>query len=211
MKNDNALTFFHNMAKNNPNPHSAKLVKANDFSDFDAEFILKHSNPNAEILDLATGTGITLNKYYKKVKHITAVEKFKEFSDFIEKSDKITVINEDVTAFCTQKKYDLILMFGLVSYFSETEIKKLYEKYKKLLKPHGKLIIKNQFGLKEDVSVEGFSEELKTDYYAQYRHIEKETKILKELGYKNITVTDIYPPECNRWENTHFYAITAEV
>ena len=32
----------------------------------------------------------------------------------------------------------------------------------------------------------------------------------KEIGFKNIEKFDIYPPEANRWNNTHFYAIIAE-
>ena len=31
-----------------------------------------------------------------------------------------------------------------------------------------------------------------------------------DIGYKNIEIVDIYPPEANRWDNTHFYSIVAE-
>jgi hypothetical protein len=77
------------------------------------------------------------------------------------------------------------------------------------LKPSGKFIIKNQFSVTEDVNVSGFSSELQQEYHAQYRNIDKEIEILKKIGYKNVEVFDIYPPECNRWNNTHFYAIVA--
>lgn len=49
-----------------------------------------------------------------------------------------------------------------------------------------------------------------TTIFASYRHIDKETLLLENIGYKNIKVVDIYPPEANRWDNTHFYAIVAE-
>lgn len=210
--NKNSLEFFEKMAKSeNLNTNSVKLAKNSDFSDFDSKFILKYADSNTEILDLAAGTGLIINKLYKNVKKIVAVEQFKEFTKFIEKSENIEIENLNIFDYNPKQLFDIISLFGIMHYFGKDESRIIYEKYKKFLKPHGKLIVKNQFGVKEDVNVEGFSEELKTDYYAQYRHIEKETKILKELGYKNITVTDIYPPECNRWENTHFYAITAEV
>ena len=79
------------------------------------------------------------------------------------------------------------------------------------MKHDGKIIIKNQFGIEQDVTVEGYSQEQKTEYYAQYRQINKEVSILSNIGYKNIEVFDIYPPECNRWQNTHFYAIVGGV
>ena len=72
------------------------------------------------------------------------------------------------------------------------------------------MIVKNQFGLHEDVTVDGFSEELQENYFSQYRYIDKEIRLLREVGFNNIEVVDIYPKECNRWDNTHFYALVAE-
>lgn len=209
MKNKNTLDFFQNMASNNPDEKSVKITKKSDFTQIDSNFILNYSNKNTEILDLASGSGLTVNKIFKKIKHITAVELFPEFSKFIKKSKKITIINKNISSFSTDKIFDLITMFGIVQYFNQNEIIKIYTKYKKNLKKNGLLIIKGQFGVKEDVVISGYSNELKTNYYSQYRHIKKEIKILNKIGYKNIEIIDIYPPECNRWKNTHFYAIVA--
>lgn len=209
--NEKSLKFWEELAQKTKDPYSVKLASQNDFTDIDAKFILTHCTPNSEILDLATGTGLTVNKIYKKIKHITAVEKFINYTNFIEKSENIEIVNEDIKDFTTDKKFDLITMFGIVSYFNETEIQNIYRKYKQMLKDNGKIIVKNQFGVEEDVLIEGYSKELETDYFSDYRHIEKEKTILQNLGFQNVTLTDIYPPECNRWDNTHFYAITAEV
>lgn len=210
MENKNSLSFFANMAKNNPDEKSVKITKISDFSEMDAKFILKHAGPETEILDLASGSGLILNKLYTNVKHIIAVEAFDQFSKFIVKAKNITVVNQDISLFETNKKFDLITMFGIVQYFNETEILNIYKKYYNYLKNNGKVIIKNQFGVKEDVLVSGYSEELKTNYYSQYRFLSKETELLKQVGFKNVETVDIYPPECNRWENTHFYAIVAQ-
>lgn len=85
----------------------------------------------------------------------------------------------------------------------------IYKRYFCFLKQGGKLIIKNQFGVSDDVTVDGFSAEQQKYYYAQYRHIDKEISILNKIGYKAMNVFDIYPSEANRWPNTHFYAIVA--
>lgn len=199
------------MAQNNPSEKSVKITANSDFSERDSNFILKFADSDSEILDLASGTGLIVNKISHHVKHITAVEAFSEFSKFIENTRQITVINQDISLFVTEKKFDLITMFGVAQYFNEDEILAIYKKYYSNLKENGKMLIKNQFGVNEDVLVSGYSEELKTNYYSQYRHINKEVDILKKVGFQNIEIIDIYPPECNRWENTHFYAIVASL
>lgn len=213
MNIEQSLDFFNNLARQNPNEKSVKISKngISDFSSMDAKFIMKYAGKDSEILDLASGSGLIINKINDQVKKITAVEVFKEFSKFIKITNNICIINEDVRFFETIEKFDLVTMFGIVQYFNEEEIIQLYKKYTKYLKKNGKLIIKNQFGIEEDVSVEGFSEELQKNYYSEYRYINKETEILKNIGFKNIEVIDIYPPECNRWKNTHFYAIVAKI
>jgi predicted TPR repeat methyltransferase len=211
VKNNNSLTFFASMAQNNPSEKSVKITANSDFSERDSNFILKFADSDSEILDLASGTGLIVNKISPHVKHINAVEAFSEFSKFIENTNQVTVVNQDISLFVTEKKFDLITMFGVAQYFNEDEILGIYKKYYSNLKENGKMLIKNQFGVNEDVLVSGYSEELKTDYYSQYRHIDKEVDILKKVGFKIVEVIDIYPPECNRWENTHFYAIVANL
>lgn len=210
MKNINALNYWTKIAKNNPNPLIAKVNSCNDFTQMDADFILKYADENTNILDLASSTGLTINKYYNKVKHIEAVELYEEFTKFIAKTDKISIVNCNVTKYSTTKIFDIITMFGITMYFNNEEVVDLYKRYYAFLKKDGRLIVKSQFGIKEDVEIAGYSDELKTDYFCFYRHIDKEVRILENIGYKNIEVVDIYPPECNRWKNTHFYAIVAE-
>ena len=211
INNKASLEFFSQMAnENNLNPNSVKLAKNSDFSTYDSDFIMQYTNQDSEILDLATGTGLIINKIAQKVKKIVAVEAFENFTKFIIKSDNIKIIHENVYDYIPEQKFDLITIFALMHYLNEEEAVALYKKYIPFLKPKGKIIIKNQFGVKEDVNISGYSEELKKDYYAQYRHIDKEVKILLHIGYKNVKVVDIYPPECNRWSNTHFYAIIGE-
>ena len=210
MENKDSLSYWTKIAQNNPTELTAKVNPCNDFTQMDADFIMKYANENTEILDLASSTGLTINKYYRKIKHIEAVELYKEFTKFIEKTDKISIVNCDVKDYNSDKKFDLVNMFGITCYFNDEEVKSLYKKYQSYLRPNGKIIVKSQFGVEEDVIVSGFSKELQTDYFCCYRHLPKEVEILKSVGYKDIKTFDIYPPECNRWSNTHFYAIVAD-
>jgi cyclopropane fatty-acyl-phospholipid synthase-like methyltransferase len=211
MENKNALDYFKTTAKDpNINNRSCKVGSINDHTQLDADFIVQYANFNTRILDLGSGTGLIVNKLYDKVGSITCVEPFKEFTQFIEKSGNISIFNQTIMDFNSADAFDLVTIFGVMQYFSEQEAVEIYAKYYPYLKERGKLIVKNQLGVSEDVIVEGYSEEQKTDYFSHYRHIGKEQKIIETIGYKNVEVHDIYPPECNRWDNTHFYAIVAE-
>lgn len=210
MKNANSLDYFSLLAKNNPGPLDVKVRKINDHSDLDAAFIKKYINKTTSLLDLASGSGLIINQLNTYVKKIVAVELFSEFSKYIKIADNITIVNCDITQFSINEQFDLITMFGIVQYFNEEEILDIYQKYYNYLNSNGKIIIKGQFAVNEDVMVEGYSEQLKTTYYSHYRNIKKEISLLNKNNYKNIKVFDIYPSEFNHWGNTHFYAIVGE-
>jgi cyclopropane fatty-acyl-phospholipid synthase-like methyltransferase len=210
MKNKITLNYWEKKAKNNPNEKTVKVNAFNDYSELDASFILQFADINTDILDLASGTGLIINKISDKVHSIVAIEMFEEFSKFIQKKNNITIINQDIKMYQPSSIFDMVTMFGVSQYFSIDEIEKIYDMCFTCTKKNGKLIVKNQFGITEDVLVSGYSEELKEDYFSHYRHLDSEIKLLEKTGYKNVDVFDIYPPEANRWENTHFYAIVAE-
>lgn len=210
MNNQKALQFWTQKSRSNVTPLTAKVQSANDFSQMDVDFILQYAGSDCDLLDLATGTGITLNKYSERVKSVVAVERYVEFARFIEKHPNVEVVISDIMDFETPRKFDIINFFGIISYFNREEIARLYKKYKSFLKPQGKFLIKNQFGVKKDVLVDGFSEELQCDYYSEYRSLETEIAILRKAGFTCVKVVDIYPPEFNRWQNTHFYALIVE-
>ncbi len=209
MDNSQSKNFFANMAKNQPSQKSVKINSFNDYTQFDVDFILKYANEDTSILDIASGTGLVVNKLYTKVKSIVAVELFQDFSKYIADVPNVKIVNQDAMQFTTESTFDLVTMFGIMQYFNEEESRELYKKYFKYVKDGGILITKGQLGEKEDVTVSGYSDELKTNYYSQYRFKEKEMEMIKDAGFINPQIFDIYPPECNRWENTHFYAIVA--
>jgi len=210
MENKDALLFFKDMAATAKDASVVKLVSVNDMTDYDAAFILKFADINTSILDLGSGTGLTINKLYNNVKKITALDPFENFTKYIVQSPNVQIVNKTVLEFNPDTEYDLITVFGLMQYFNELEAKEIYKLCYTWIKPGGKIIIKNQFGVHQDIVISGYSEELKKNYYSHYRHLDKETALLEQCGFKNITIVDIYPPECNRWENTHFYAFVAE-
>ncbi|MCL2786411.1 MAG: class I SAM-dependent methyltransferase [Methanomassiliicoccaceae archaeon] len=183
-----------------------------DTSDYDSRFILKYSTTDSEILDLGTGGGVVVNKLNEKVGRLVCVEMFEEISRFIVRTPNVSVVNENIFNYRPKanEMFDLITAFGTLQYFNESEARELYNRYVKYLRPKGNIIIKQQFGVNETVTIQNYSKELDRPYFAQYRTIELEREMLESVGLNVIEIVDIYPPEYNRWNNTHFYAMVAE-
>jgi cyclopropane fatty-acyl-phospholipid synthase-like methyltransferase len=209
MKNKNVTSYYDKMAEKITNPKDTRN-KAKDFSKYDIEFMKKMSNPNKNLLDLGAGTGLLVNHLVSDFKRIIAVEKYQEFSRFITQSNNIKIINADLLDFTIDCCFDFVSLFGVMNYFNKEEAISIYENAFSFLKKGGKIIVKNQMGIYDDVIVDGYSEELKTNYYAEYRAVDKEIELLKLLSFNKIEKVDIYPPEYNRWDNTHFYALVGE-
>ena len=204
--NEKIFNYYDKLSKKADNPLITRN-KAKDFTRYDIEFIKQFADKNKILLDLGSGTGLTINNLVNHFYEIIAVEKYKEFYKFINKN--IKVIECDIKSFDFNIKFDIATLFGVMNYFSYEEAKELYIKIYNSL-DSGVLIIKNQFGLKKDVIVDGYSKELNSYYFSEYRFIKKEINLLKSIGFKNIEVIDIYPKEYNRWKDTHFYAIVAK-
>jgi cyclopropane fatty-acyl-phospholipid synthase-like methyltransferase len=214
MDNNDSIAFFKSMAEEKSlKPTDTKLANK-DTSDYDCALILKYADKKSELLDLGSGMGLIVNKIYDKVKNVVAVEIFEKFTQFIVKAENIKIVNTNLFDYpppiFNNCYFDIITIFGTLHYFNEEEAIRIYRKYYSYLKDGGKIIIKQQFGVKEDVTVSGFSEELKKTYFSQYRHLDKEIDILSKIGYTNIEVVDIYPPEYNKWENTHYFALIGQ-
>lgn len=208
-----SVQFFGAMAsQDNIDEESVRINKWNNHSVEDAEFILQYVTSESSLLDMASGSGLIVNKLYPHVKRILAVELFPAFTQFIVDAPNIEIIHDDVLSFTTEEQFNVITCFGIMHYLNRNEAKSVYAKLYRNLLPNGVLIIKQQFGVYEDVRVQTtlahFADE---EYHSEYRYIDSEVKLLEQIGYTNIDIIDIYPSEYNKWENTHFYALVAHI
>ena len=209
INNNAALNIFKAITQESADPQIAIKFGTGDLSSIDVEFISRFVDKKTHLLDIGSGAGLSVNKLVSKVAEIIALEPIKELSKYIVSSPNVTVINESILTFCTDQKFNVISCFGVMQYFNANEAELVYKKIFTMLKSGGVLIVKNQFGVTEDVIVSGYSEKLKMDYCSEYRHLQKELDLLQKCGGTDITVHDIYAPEHNHWKNTHFYALVA--
>jgi len=204
--NKNIDCYYAKMAKAIKNPIETRN-KAKDSSKYDIELMKSISNPSKKLLDLGSGTGLIVNHLESHFKKIVAVEKYHGFSKHINISKNIDIINCDLLQLKIDDSFDFISLFGVMNYFNADEAREIYRMAFNLLSSDGILVIKNQMGIDDDVIVNGFSDELKMDYYSEYRQLDKEISLLQESGFTTTKTIDIYPSEFNRWDSTHFYAL----
>ncbi len=207
MTNKKVQQYYDKMAERITDPKETRN-KALDFSEYDIGLMKKLSGREKRLLDLGSGTGLLINHLHQDFEQIVAVERYEAFSKFIEARENLRVINEDLLEVELEEScYDIVSLFGVMNYFNLDEAKEIYKKAYAALKPGGTIVVKNQFGLKEDVVVEGYSQELQTDYFSHYRQVDSEMELLKKTGFRDIEKIDIYPAKYNRWDNTHFFAL----
>lgn len=197
--------YYDKLSKNLTNPLQTRN-KAKDFSKYDVDLLKRLSGQEKSLLDLGSGTGLLINNLHENFKNILAVEKYPEFSRFIDCSKNIEVKNIDLLQFETSNRFDVISAFGVLNFFSGDETVELYRKIIRAMHPDSIFVLKHQMGIKDDVVIEGWSDELQCDYYSEYRHVDRERAILRECGFNVDEQLDIYPDEYNRFENTRFFA-----
>ncbi|MDA1354059.1 MAG: class I SAM-dependent methyltransferase [bacterium] len=197
-------SFWENQAKQQ-DKYLATHFKKDSTHERDFEFIRKYTSKQSRILDMAAGTCIVTSRLAPTVKHITAVDKFQTFLDECPPIHNITCMQGDIQTMPISGHYDIILLFGIMNYFTPEEAGNIYQKYAKHLNKGGLILIKHQCGVNEDILIDTYSEQLGRNYSAFYRSTETELKLLAP-HFNSIETIDIYPPELNRWENTHFYA-----
>lgn len=183
----------------------ATHFKIDDTHDIDFEFVSRLIEPQHSVLDLGAGTCILSSRLAPHVHKVIAVDKFNKFLEAAPKTPNLTRVESDVFHFKSDTPFDLVLLFGVTNYFDTEETLLIYQRCAGLLKSHGKLILKHQCGVRDDVFIDRFSEQIGGRYISFYKHLEKEIKQLESL-FKRVEVIDIYPPENNPWPDTHFYA-----
>jgi SAM-dependent methyltransferase len=182
--------------------------KRPDTSDLEIEFLREYLKSEDDVLDIGSGSGLIINKLLPYVRRITAVEKFEGFTKFIVEDPKMLVINADLIGFKMRKSFDAALCFGVSQCFDKEDMTAIYRNIFDMLKPGGTFIVRMQCGLEKSKRVDGYSEELKTDYFADYRHWKEEQDLLTDIGFVDHERFDIFPDTLNVWpDSRHFIFI----
>lgn len=187
------------------NPRVATHFKEDDTHVYDLALINKYVKPDSKVLDLACGTCYISNELVGKVSYIKGVDKFGEYLKHCKVSKNFEVEKKDLLKFTDAKKYDLIILIGIMLFFDDKDTGAIYKKCLKLLNDGGVVIIRQQYGVGRDVVVDKYSETVGSNYFAYYRSLKKEITILSK--FFQVKTVDIMPKRLNPWPETHHYAL----
>jgi 2-polyprenyl-3-methyl-5-hydroxy-6-metoxy-1,4-benzoquinol methylase len=95
-------------------PRVSTHFKQDDAHLFDLKLIKQFCKPQSELLDVACGTCYLSNALINDVAYIKGTDKFAEFLQYCHTSEKLEVEQADILSYQDEKKYDIILMFGIM-------------------------------------------------------------------------------------------------
>lgn len=189
-----------------PDPRIATHWQHDDALDHDLALVRRYLAPSSTVLDLGCGSCAMINALAPDCRLMVGVEKVAGLLRHCRTDlpDRIELVEADILAFEADRRYDLVLLFGIVTYLTVEESERLYARIASFLKPGGRLIAKHACGLEAEVLVDAHSQIIGSRYVARYPWLEDEKKRLRR--HFDVDVVDIYPPHLNKWANTHFYA-----
>lgn len=170
----------------------------------DYALVRSYITAETRVLDLGAGTCTLSALLESEVASVLAVDKYPDFLKHAPKTKNFSTQCADVAEFRSNESFDLILLFGVVNFLTVDEEAELYQRCLEMLDSGGTFIVKNQCGVSQELVVDKYSEELNSHYHARYPAFQHQYEQLSRLF--SVTAVDIYPPEINRWEDTHFYA-----
>jgi cyclopropane fatty-acyl-phospholipid synthase-like methyltransferase len=209
MESNKSKAYWQKMADSISSQNETTNKRNNEYLKVDIAFVKRHLDSNDDILDLGAGTGLVTNELIDSVKSIIAVETFEGLTKFIH--EDVLVINAELPTFIIRKEFDKIVCTGVTHFFNQSDVEKIYANAYKMLKPNGKLILRSHCGLTETVVIDGFSKELSSEYFTEYRKLDLEVEIIKSKGFSKVEVFDEVADELNVWKNTrHYYFVCSK-
>lgn len=141
-----------------------------EFTPYDVALVAPHVADDALVLDLGCGTCALANALAERgTVRVHAVDKYAGMLEFAQQRPNLTTEVADAVSYDSSQKYDAILLFGVINSIPDAvDRHRMYTSLSKMLRPAGKLILKSQFGVSEEVVVDAFSSDLGMDYAAVY-------------------------------------------
>ncbi len=145
--------------------------------------------PEDEVLDLGCGTGRWAFAFAEKCRYVLGVDFSKTM---IRRAQQIAeergVKNvefavESVQMFQPQKRFDIIIISGVLVYFDDSELESLIQNVRQSLKPGGRIISRETVAIHKRIDVRGEYNEKIGDYYsATYRTADEYHRLFQKAG-----------------------------
>ncbi|MEF8754074.1 MAG: class I SAM-dependent methyltransferase [Accumulibacter sp.] len=167
---------------------------------FELDLLAPLVGPNCRILDLGSGAAELSRNLLLDSSRLLAVDRYPSFLESIPDDSRISKQCSDLGSFATTDKFDLILLFGVVTHLEIEEEVELYRKVRSWLNPGGIFVVKHQVSRAAELSVDDFSEALQCRYVARYPNVNSQANLLR--AHFNTVKTVSYPEALNHWPTT---------
>jgi cyclopropane fatty-acyl-phospholipid synthase-like methyltransferase len=178
----------------------SRWAKTN-FVEYELEVLLNLNPQCKKILDLGCGNGELSRQLCDSVAALHAVDMEPDFGKFFGGPNHCFEVC-DVTEFRSAKTFDLILLFGVVTYLTLEEEHQVYSNIALMKKDSGVAVIKNQCSVDEEFIVDGFSEELGCRYVGRYPSIAEQFTRLQ--AHFEVVEIHKYPPDFKVHKTSEF-------
>jgi 2-polyprenyl-3-methyl-5-hydroxy-6-metoxy-1,4-benzoquinol methylase len=198
LRKDVILEFWKNQSKKTTNRWTGTALL-----DFESNYLKerrKQFSGVVNILDLGSGAGELSRTIQQNDDFLTAVDYEEGFRRFFLQRDLQTFVTSDVLKFESESEFDFILLYGLVTHLTANEELEVYRIIHRHLAPDGLAIIKNQVSRSDELVINSYSNELKSEYSARYPSVIEQELNLKSL-FGNVEILE-YPKEFNKFINT---------
>ena len=164
------------------------------------------------VLDLGCGTCTISSRLVAELGwRVHGVDFIPEFLGYAIDHPLMSTAVGDVRSYQDAGGYDMVLSLAVINYLlAASERDAMYERCARMLAAGGRLFLKAQFGIREEVNVDGYSPALGTHYRAVYPQLQAELARIGEF-FATTELRDPYPAHLNPHPNTHFHYVIARL
>ena len=158
------------------------------------------SGDDQSAVDLGSGGGRIAIALAKRLKQIVAVDFSKRVLEVLEKNLQSRAI-VNITTLCAncfdplplpRHAYDAVIISGVFSCLNDQDVTKTISNAQNLLRPEGKVIVRESVGMNERYEIDKFSEELQAQYCAIYRTSGAIENSFRENGFSPMVSKLLY-------------------
>jgi hypothetical protein len=153
----------------------------------------------SSILDLGCGHGELSRSLANEECELLGVDFIPDYSRSFTEPNHSFIISS-VTDFTVNRTFDLVLLFGVVTYLTLGEEIKIYRTIDSALSVQGVAVIKNQCSVASEFFVNKYSDVLMAEYSARYPTVSEQCSRLQDV-FPAVNVV-YYPKELNVWANS---------
>jgi len=153
------------------------------------------------VLDLGSGVGQWSLRFCHwgaarvvAVEYVKALGRIAQAQAELQGFDNIEFVTGSVEAFDSGERFDLVFVSGLFLYLNDLQLEAVMEKLPRLLRPNGRLMIRDSIGVQKRHEIhDRYSEHLDSNYSAIYRTRDFFVDALSEKGLSLEQDEQIFP------------------